>query len=60
LPVDGGAPQVLRVAVPQPGVPDGLTMGSMVKATGLVFLTGEKNGRTWQMFRASAVTAVKP
>jgi hypothetical protein len=59
LPVDGGGPQVLRVAVPAPGIPDGLVMGSLVKATGLVFLTGEKNGRTWQMFRARAVTAVK-
>jgi hypothetical protein len=59
LPVDGGAPQVLRVTVPTPGVPDGLAMGSTVKATGLVFLTGEKNGRTWQMFRARVLTAVK-
>jgi hypothetical protein len=59
LPVDGGTPTVLRVTVPQPGIPEGLTMGSQVKATGLLFLTGEKNGRTWQMFRASAITAVK-
>lgn len=59
LPVDGGAPQVLRVSVPQPGVPAGLSMGSMVKATGLLFMTGEKNGRTWQMFRAQALAAVK-
>lgn len=59
LPVDGGAPTVLRVTVPQPGIPEGLTMGSLVKAAGLVFLTGEKNGRTWQMFRAASVQAVK-
>jgi hypothetical protein len=59
LPVDGGAPTELRVTVPQPGIPDGLVMGSQVKAAGLVFLTGEKNGRTWQMFRAASITAVK-
>lgn len=59
LPMNGGSAQVLRVTVPQLGMPDGLAMGSLVKATGLVFLTGEKNGRTWQMFRVSAVTAVK-
>jgi hypothetical protein len=59
LPTDSGAPQILRVSVPQPGVPDGLTMGSMVKATALTFLTGEKNGRTWQIFRAATITPSK-
>jgi hypothetical protein len=34
-------------------------MGQMVKATGLTFLTGEKNGRTWQIFRAIAITPSK-
>jgi hypothetical protein len=59
LPTDNGAPQVLRVSIPAPGVPDGLAMGQMVKATGLTFLTGEKNGRTWQIFRATALAPGK-
>ncbi len=59
LPSENGAPQVLRVSIPAPGVPDGLGMGQMVKATGLTFLTGEKNGRTWQIFRATALTPSK-
>jgi len=59
LPTDTGTPQVLRVSIPAPGVPDGLVMGAMVKATGLTFLTGEKNGRTWQIFRANALTTTK-
>lgn len=59
LTVDGGQPQMLRVSVPRPGVPDRLGPGVFVKATGLVFVTGEKNGRTWQIFRAAALTAVK-
>lgn len=59
LTVEGGQPQVLRVSVPQPGVPKDLAVGQMVKASGLMFVTGEKNGRAWQIFRASALTAVK-
>lgn len=59
LPTDHGAPQILRVSIPAPGVPEGLAMGAMVKATGLTFLTGEKNGRTWQIFRANALTTTK-
>jgi hypothetical protein len=59
---DASGPQVLRVSVPQPGVPKDLTTGSMVKATGLTLISGEKNGRAWQIFRAASVTAtaVKP
>lgn len=60
LTVEGGQPQVLRVSVPQPAVPKDLAVGQMVKASGLTFVTGEKNGRAWQIFRASALTAVKP
>jgi hypothetical protein len=60
LTVDGGTPQVLRVSVPAPGVPKDLAIGHLVKATGLTLVTGEKNGRSWQIFRASALTAVKP
>lgn len=43
--VEGGQPQVLRVSVPQPSVPKDLAVGQMVKASGLTFVTGEKNGR---------------
>ncbi|HEX5144953.1 MAG TPA: hypothetical protein VFW21_13895 [Mycobacterium sp.] len=56
---DGGGPQVLRVSVPQPGVPKDLGVGSLVSPTGLTLIAGEKNGRAWQIFRASALTAVK-
>ena len=57
--IDAGAPQMLRVSVPRPGLADKLAAGVFVKATGLTFITGEKNGRTWQIFRAAALTAVK-
>jgi hypothetical protein len=60
LTVDGGQSQVLRVSVPQPGVSKELFVGQAVRASGLTFVTGEKNGRAWQIFRASALTAVKP
>ena len=59
LPVEGGSAQVLRVTLPEPGVPAGLVVGGTVKATGLVFLSGEKGGRVWQMFRAAAISEVK-
>lgn len=56
---DTGGPQVLRVSVPQPGVPKDLAMGHLVKATGLTLIAGETRGRAWQMFKASALTPVK-
>jgi hypothetical protein len=59
LTANGGTPQVLRVSVPAPGVPKDLVMGQLVKATGLTLISGEKNGRAWNLFRASALTAVK-
>lgn len=60
LTVAGGTPQVLRISVPQPAVPRDLAVGQMVRASGLMFVSGEKNGRAWQIFRASALTVVKP
>jgi hypothetical protein len=60
LTVDGGQPQVLRVSVPQPSVPKDLAVGQLVRASGLMFVSGEKNGRTWQIFRAASLTAVRP
>jgi hypothetical protein len=59
LTVEGGQPQLLRVSVPQPAVPKELAAGQMVRASQLVFVSGEKNGRTWQIFRAASLTAVK-
>ncbi|WP_306828791.1 SCO3933 family regulatory protein [Catenuloplanes nepalensis] len=58
LTMDGGTPQVLRVSVPEPGVPKSLAMGQLVKATGLTLISGEKNGRSWNLFRANALTTV--
>jgi hypothetical protein len=60
LTVEGGQPQVLRISVPQPNVPKDLAVGQMVRASGLTYVAGEKNGRAWQIFRASALTAVRP
>jgi hypothetical protein len=31
----------------------------MVRASELMFVSGGKNGRTWQIFRAASLTAVK-
>ncbi|MBT8228236.1 MAG: hypothetical protein HKP61_01725 [Dactylosporangium sp.] len=59
LTVDGGQPQVLRVSLPQPGVPKDLGVGQVVRASGLTFVTGETNGRAWQIFRAVSLTVVK-
>jgi hypothetical protein len=59
LTVEGGQPQVLRISAPQPSVPKDLVVGQMVRASGLMFIAGEKNGRAWQIFRVSALTAVK-
>ena len=59
LTTDEGRPQMLRVQVPASGVPQGLAPGQMVKLTGLTVRFGEKDGRPWQMFRATAMTAVK-
>ncbi|HEY7223863.1 MAG TPA: hypothetical protein VH561_09780 [Micromonosporaceae bacterium] len=56
---DEGRPQMLRVQLPASGVPQGLAAGQMVKVTGLTVRFGEKDGRPWQMFRATAMTAVK-
>jgi hypothetical protein len=59
LTLDDGPPQLLRVSVPQPGIPAGVAVGVHVKATGLTFITGEKDGRSWSIFRASALTLMK-
>ena len=56
---DSGQPQVLRVSVPQPGVPKDLAMGQLVRPNGLTLIAGETNGRAWQLFRATALTVTK-
>ena len=59
LPMPGGRPQMLQVSIPQPGIPEGLSVGTSVRATGLTYMSGEKNGRRWEIYRASAVTPLK-
>ena len=59
LTTDGGQPQMLRVQLPATGVPKDLTVGQLVTASDLTLMVGETNGRSWQMFRATSVTAVK-
>jgi len=59
LAVEGGSAQALRVTLPEPGVPAGLAVGGTVRAAGLVLLSGEKDGRVWQMFPAAAISEVK-
>ena len=57
--LEEGPPQLLRIAIPQPGVPANLATGTHAKVTGLTFITGDKDGRPWAIFRASALTPVK-
>jgi len=52
----GGRPELIQVSVPKPGVPEDLFVGAAIRVTGLVYMTGEKNGRRWEIFRASALT----
>jgi hypothetical protein len=59
LTVEGGQPQVLRVSVPQPGAPKDLAIGQVVRPSGLTLVAGEKNGRAWQIFRATSLAGVK-
>jgi hypothetical protein len=44
LTVDGSAPQMLRLSVPRPGLPERLGPGVFVKVTGLTFVTGRRTG----------------
>lgn len=57
LMVTNARPQMIQVSVPQPGVGEGLTVGLPVRATGLTYISGEKNGRHWEIFRADAVAS---
>jgi len=54
----GGKPQVMQISVPQDSVDSNLPVGTPVHAVGLVFATGDKDGRTWQMFRAQGISSL--
>jgi hypothetical protein len=56
LTVPGGRPMTFQLAVPESGLSDEVAVYSPMHAVGLMFITGEKNGRTWQMYRASGIT----
>jgi len=55
----GGRPELIQVSIPRPGIPEELEAGMPVKVTGLIYMTGEKNGRRWEIFRADAVTWIE-
>lgn len=59
MPTDDGQPLTMRVTVPENGLADQITMGSLVKATGLTLVTDVKNGKAWYMYRAAALTVAK-
>lgn len=51
-----GRAEIVSVMVPQPGIGEAVRAGVPVRATGLVYRAGEKNGRTWELFTARALT----
>lgn len=53
--VDGGKPMTFVLNVPESGLSDTVTLYTPFRASGLVFQTGEMNGRTWQKFRAVSI-----
>lgn len=55
LSVPGGRPMTFQLSVPESGVVE-IPMYSPFHAVGLTFVSGEKNGRTWQMYKAAGVT----
>ena len=56
--VDGGKPVTFVLSVPESGLSDDVALYTPFRASGLVFQTGEMNGRTWQKFRATAIAPV--
>ncbi len=62
--VANGAADILSLTVPQPGIPEGLVPGTLVKLTKLIARPWENefNGqkRSGIAFRADAVTAASP
>lgn len=59
MPTDDGQPLTMRVTVPVTGLVEEISMGSMVKATGLTLVTDVKNGKGWYVYKAAALTVVK-
>lgn len=53
--VDGGKPMTFTLSVPESGLSDGVALYTPFRASGLVFQTGEMNGRTWQKFKAVSI-----
>jgi hypothetical protein len=53
-------PDLLRVAVPESGLPKNLTPGSAIQVTGLTVIVWDKDGRHGQMFRCDAFHPVAP
>lgn len=55
LTVPGGRPMTFQLAVPENGLVE-IPAYAPFHAVGLTFVSGEKNGRTWQMYRAAGIT----
>jgi hypothetical protein len=53
-------PDLLRVAVPESGLPKNLTPGSAIQVTGLTVVVWDKDGRHGQMFRCEAFHPIAP
>ena len=49
-------PQTFQLAVPESGLSPEIAAFSPFHAVSLIFISGEKNGRTWQMYRAAGLT----
>lgn len=53
--VGGGRPMTFALSVPESGLSEDVALYTPFKALGLVFQTGEMNGRTWQKFKAASI-----
>jgi hypothetical protein len=53
-------PDLLRVAVPESGLPKNLAPGGAVGVAGLTVVVWEKDGRHGQMFRCDALHPIGP
>ena len=56
LTVPGGRPMTFQLAIPENGISEDVVAPMPFHAVGLTFISGEKNGRTWQMYRAAGIT----
>ena len=56
LTVPGGRPMSFQLSVPENGLSADVVAYSPFHALGLTFISGEKNNRTWQMYRAAGIT----